>query len=168
MPTESGFVLTHPVGGPVHYLSNVTDMRDGVPFRFTTGYATLKSEVPSDSTLVGVVDIVAYTNRRVGAGVSVSMATMTLVVQAAIGDPTQADSAWFDIATFPTIRPFVPLSSTGANTPQNPVFSNRYRLGIQTPYTNLRFSGQFHGPNPDFSRTYMAIHPGTRRSRELQ
>jgi hypothetical protein len=166
MPTESGFVLTHPVGGPVHYLSNLTDMRDGVPFRFTTGYATVKSEVPADGNLVGVVDIVAFTNRKPGAGVSVSMPTMTVVVQAIKGDPTQADAAWFDIATFNTIRPFVPLSSTGVNTPANPIFSNRYRRAFQAEYSNYRFSGQFVGPYPDFSRVYMAIHAGTRRSRE--
>lgn len=165
MPTESGYVLTHPVGGPVHYLSNFTDMRNGIPFRFTTGYATLKSEVPADSNLVGLVDIPAFTNVS-GQGASLSMPVMTLVVQAVVGDPTAADSSWFDIASFGTIRPHVPAGSTGVGTPANPIFSNRYRRAFQTEYTNVRFSGQFYGPFANYSRVYMAIHAGTRRSRE--
>lgn len=163
MPTERGFVLRSNV-----YLSNLTDMRDGVPFKFTTPYATLRSHVPMDSNLVMVVDIPAYTNRRPGAAtVSVTQGTLTGVVQAVRGDPAQADGAWFDIAAFHTIKPFVPAGSTGAGTPANPVYSNRYRVAFQTPFTNVRFSGQAFGPNFDFSNIYIAVHPGTRRGREL-
>ena len=169
MPTELGYVLTHPDGGPVHYLSNLTDMRDGVAFRFTTAYARTPSEVPADANLVGVIDIPAYTSRRPGAAtVSVSLAVMTVVVQGVVGDPTPADSAWVDVATFPTIRPHIPAGSNGSGDVNNPIYSNRYRRAFQAEYSSYRFSGQFHGPNPDYSRVYMAIHAGTRRSRERQ
>lgn len=168
MPTEAGFILSHPPGGVAHFLSNLTSGIGGTPFQFTTAYATLRSEVPQDSNLVGVIDIPAYTNRNPGSGVGAfSAPTMTVVIQAVRGSPTQADSAWFDVASFHTIRPRVPAGSTGAGTPANPIFSNRYIAHFQTVFTNVRFSGQFQGSFADFSRAYMAIHAGTRRSREL-
>jgi hypothetical protein len=169
MPTELGYVLTHPVGGPPHFLSHLTDMRDGVAFRFTTAYARTPSEIPADANLVGVIDIPAFTNRRPGAtAMSLSLAVMTVVIQGVVGDPTQADSAWQDVATFPTIRPHIPLSSDGSGSLAHPIYSNRYRRAFQAEYSSYRFSGQFHGPNPDYSRVYMAIHAGSRRSRERQ
>lgn len=160
MPADSNLILTRNV-----FLSNLTDMRDGVPLNFTTPSVNI-GQVAVDGNLVARIFIPAFTNRNPGSGVGAyTRPTMSAVVQVAEGSPAVAGN-WKDLMWFKQIRPQV-FSGDGSGTPSNMLFSREYIVRFNTDKSNVRISGQYIGSFPDFSAVQMDIHAGIRRPREL-
>lgn len=167
MPADANLIFTSGV-----FLSNLSDMRDGVPANFTTPRVVVGANagLPFNPGMVARLFIPAFTNRSPGSGVGAfTRAIMTAVLQGNPGDPATA-AGWVDVASFYSqrgsraIQPHVALSSTGQGGPRNPIFSNvavTPALG-RVPYTNLRISGQYLGSFPDFSAVQADLRVGHR------
>lgn len=165
MPAASESVLT-----AGHFLSNLTDMRDGVAQRFTTPSVNIGGVgYRASRALVLDVFIPAYTNRSPGSGVGAyTRPFLTIGLQDAQGDPT-TEANWRDLGWLKLIRPHVPAQSTGAGgtSLSSAIFSNRYRFGFQTDRSQVRLTGQYLGSFPDFSQFFAAIVPAILRGTEM-
>jgi hypothetical protein len=79
------------------------------------------------------------------------------MLQGSGGDPT-TEATWQDVGLLHSIggvnymQPHVPVGSTGAGTPENPVRSNRAIIRFVSKYTNYRLSIQYYGSFFDASR----------------
>jgi len=163
MPGDTGRVFTDGV-----ILSSLSDFRDNVVVTITTPALTDVTPGRYDSNLLAEVVFGSYTNRNPASGVGIYTApTMEGTVQGAVGDPT-TEANWGNVASFGLIRPHVPSGSTGANTPANPIFSNRYQARFQHGvYTNWRLRFTYTGSYPDFGNFQGRLLAGGWRAREV-
>ena len=166
MPADANLIFTSGV-----FLSNLSDMRDGAPQRFTTPAVNIGSVgLALSPPMVARLFIPAFTNRSPGSGVGVyTRPIMTAVVQGAGGNPA-TEANWVDVASLYSqrgstraIRPHVALSSDGSGGTTNPIFSNvAVARFAGSPYTNYRISGQYLGSFPDFSAVFADLRMGHR------
>lgn len=165
MPAASESILTSG-----HFLSSLTDMRDGAGVLFTTPSINVGTMgFRANRTLVLDLFIPAFTNRSPGSGVGIyTRPFMTVAIQHADGNPA-TEANWQTIVWSKTIRPHVPAGSTGTGGGglSTAIFSNRYRIGFQTDKSQVRLSGTYLGSFPDFSQFYAAIVPAIARQHEL-
>lgn len=165
MPAASESVLTSG-----HFLSNLSDMRDGVAQRFTTPSINIGGPgYRASRALILDVFVPAMTTRSPGSGVGVyTRPYLTIGLQDANGDPT-VEANWRDLGWIKLIRPHVPPTSTGAGgtSLSSAIFSNRFRFGFQTDRSQVRLTGQFLGSFPDFSQFFAAVVPAILRGHEL-
>ncbi len=167
MPADANLIFTSGV-----FLSNLSDMRDGVPANFTTPSVSIgKVGLALSPPMVARLFIPAFTNRSPGSGVGAyTRPIMTAVVQGNAGDPATA-AGWVDVISMYSqkgsraIRPHVALSSTGQGGVRNPIFSNVALARFAgAEYTNYRISGQYLGSFPDFSAVQADLRMGHRNN----
>lgn len=158
---QNGLIFTQNV-----FLSNLTDMRDGVYLIFTTPSVNLSYlGIPVGTPMVAEFDIPSYTNRSPGSGVGAYTAPTLYVRAQGNGGNPATEANWIDIATLisvggtAVIRPHIPFG-TGAGTTQNPLYSNRAVARFATPFTNYRLIGSYLGSFPDFSAVTGALKLG--------
>ncbi|HYE58564.1 MAG TPA: hypothetical protein VD948_08665 [Rhodothermales bacterium] len=159
MPADNSLILTQN-----RAFSYFTDMRDGVGNIWTTPSVNLQGPGGGTGALVMRLYFPSFTNAT-PAG-SFRAAYLTAVVQVCGGDPA-TEANWRDLTYFRRMRPHVPTGSTGAGTPQNPVYSNEYIVRFNCDETNVRLSGTVLGSFPNFSHLHVAVYKGARRGREL-
>tara|TARA_Y100000310_G_scaffold53151_1_gene48749 strand:+ start:346 stop:849 length:504 start_codon:yes stop_codon:yes gene_type:complete len=164
MPGDTGRIFTEG-----HILSSLSDFRDGNAQTITTPALTDVTPVRYDANLLAEIVFGSFTNRQpqATAGVGAYTApTMEATIQGAIGNPA-TEANWSNVASFGLIRPHVP-SGTGAGTPANPIFSNRYQARFQHGvYTNWRVRATFTGSYPDFGNMQARLLAGGHRAREF-